>query len=57
MAVSVTEAAGMVGISKSTAYSLVERGELPAVRITEKRLIIPVKALEEWLNKKIELKH
>ena len=54
LAVSVTEAAKALGISKSTAYSLVEQKILPCVRIGEKRIIIPVKALEEWLQAQSE---
>jgi len=51
LAVSVTEAARLLSVSKSTAYALIEQGLLPAVRVGEKRLIVPVKALEDWLEK------
>ncbi len=50
LAVSVVEAARMLSLSKSTAYALIEQGILPAVRVGEKRLIVPVKALEAWLD-------
>ena len=50
LAISVVEAARLLSISKSTAYSLIQQGQLPAIRITAKRLIVPVKALEAWLQ-------
>lgn len=54
LAVSVSEAAKLISVSKSTCYQMCEQGRLPAIRITEKRLIIPVKALQEWLDKQSE---
>ncbi|MFC1902350.1 helix-turn-helix domain-containing protein [Chloroflexota bacterium] len=54
LAVSVVEAARLISVSKSTAYALIEQGHLPAVRVGEKRLIVPVKALEAWLEKQSE---
>ena len=51
LAVSVTEAAKLISVSKSTAYSLVEQNIIPCVRIGEKRIIVPVKALQLWLER------
>ncbi|MBA7632493.1 hypothetical protein ES703_40039 [subsurface metagenome] len=48
LAVSVTEAARLISVSKSTCYALIEQGRLPAVYIG-KRKIIPVSELERWL--------
>lgn len=45
LAVSVEEAAGLLGISRSFAYELVRRGELRAVRLS-RRLVVPVVSLE-----------
>lgn len=48
LAVSVREAARMLGIRRDTARRLIAAGELPAVRIGT-RWRVPVAALEEWL--------
>jgi len=45
LAVSVTEAAGMLGISRGLAYELVHRGELPVIQLG-RRLVVPIVALE-----------
>lgn len=45
---SVTEAAAMLGISRSHAYELVARGELPSVRLG-RRLLVPLTAIEKIL--------
>ena len=50
LAVSVSEAARLLSISKSTFYRLVQEGKAPAIRVTEKRLIVPVAALQAWLQ-------
>jgi excisionase family DNA binding protein len=42
----VEEAAGLLGISRGLAYELVNRGELPALRLG-RRLVVPVSALED----------
>ena len=39
-----TEAAAILGISRSTAYELVKAGELPALRLG-RRIVIPTHAL------------
>lgn len=51
LTVSVEEAAGILGISRGTAYQLAKEGRLPAIRISDRRIIIPRKALEELLAK------
>jgi len=45
LAMSVEEAAEMLGISRGLAYELVHREELPALRLG-RRLVVPVAALE-----------
>ena len=54
LAISVVEAAKLTSLSKSTVYSLVEQGIIPAVRVGEKRIIIPVKFLQLWLEQQLE---
>ena len=50
MTVSVDEMASMLGISRSVAYQLVKEQGFPAIRVSERRLIIPIKSLEKWLS-------
>ena len=50
MTVSVCEAARLLGISRNLAYELVRTGELPAVRVGERRWLVSVVALERWLE-------
>lgn len=45
----VTEAAAVLGISRSTAYELARAGTLPALRLG-RRLVVPTHALEELLE-------
>jgi len=40
----------MLGISRNLAYELVRSKQLPAVRVGEKRLLVPVAALKKWLQ-------
>lgn len=50
LTVTVNEMAEMIGISRATAYDLTKREGFPAIRISERRIIIPVDKLKEWLN-------
>ncbi|MCP4967116.1 MAG: helix-turn-helix domain-containing protein [bacterium] len=45
----VTEAAEVLGISRSSAYELVQSGGLPALRLG-RRLVVPTHALEALLD-------
>jgi excisionase family DNA binding protein len=49
LVLTVTEAAESLGISRSFAYELVRRGELPAVQLG-RRLFVPKKALIDKLD-------
>lgn len=49
IAISVPEAAQVIGISVPNAYNLVRAGILPAKKIG-KRWVVSVKALEAWIN-------
>jgi excisionase family DNA binding protein len=51
--VRVDEAAQILGISRSTAYEAVRRGELPVIRIG-RRLVVPRAALERMLGQAVE---
>ena len=48
----VTEAAHVLGISRSTAYELVHAGTLPALRLG-RRIVVPTRALEQLLDSPI----
>lgn len=45
----VTEAAEVLGVSRSTAYELVRSGDLPALRLG-RRIVVPEHALDELLD-------
>lgn len=49
-ALSVTEIAETLGISRTTAYELVNREDFPSMRIGQ-RIIVPVDALDRWLER------
>ena len=46
----VEETARILGISRGTAYLLANSGGIPAIRIGQRRLVVPRKALEEFLS-------
>jgi excisionase family DNA binding protein len=49
LAVAVEEAAHLLGISRSLAYELCARGELPTIRLG-RRLVVPKRALFEMIE-------
>jgi excisionase family DNA binding protein len=49
LTMSVEEASDALGISRSLAYDLVRRGELPAMRFG-RRIVVPVRALEDLVE-------
>jgi excisionase family DNA binding protein len=49
IAVSVEEAAESLGISRAHAFRLVERGELPTIRLG-KRILVPIDRLQKLLQ-------
>jgi excisionase family DNA binding protein len=49
LTMSVEEASDALGISRSLAYELVRRGELPALRFG-RRIVVPVRALEDLVE-------
>lgn len=49
LVLTVTEAAGVLGISRAHAYELVARRELPALRLG-RRIVVPRRALERLVN-------
>ena len=52
-AVSATEAARLLGISKPTVYTLMERADFPRFKVGT-RVLIPVDGLREWVRRQSE---
>lgn len=50
VAINVKELAKMLGISEPRTYDLTKREGFPAIRVSERRIIIPVDALNRWLS-------
>ena len=49
----VPQVAEMICLSRSTAYRLVARGEIPSVRVSQRRIIIPETLLTKYLALRI----
>ena len=54
MAFTVEEMARLLGISRSVAYQLAKEKDFPVIRVSDRRLIIPRKGLEKWLDERAE---
>lgn len=50
LSLKVEDVAAVLGISRRVAYSLTRQKGFPAVRVGEKRLIIPRDRFLQWLN-------
>ncbi len=50
LAVSVDEVARMLGISRPVAYQLAHQSGFPAIRVSDRRIIVPVDSLKDWLE-------
>jgi len=55
-AYTIEEASKVLGVSKSYMYELTKHKGFPAMKIHGKKIVIPKKALEEWMQKKFEEK-
>ncbi|HHY08680.1 MAG TPA: helix-turn-helix domain-containing protein [Corynebacteriales bacterium] len=53
---SVREAAGpnWLNCNPKTVYRLARRADFPALRVGEKRIMIPVELLEKWIQRQAE---
>lgn len=47
----VDEMAAAIGVSRPVAYELVRKEGFPAIRVSERRIIIPVDSLKRWLDR------
>jgi len=50
LTMTVEEASEALGISRSLAYELVRRGEIPSLRLG-RRIVVPVRALEDLVER------
>lgn len=48
----VKEMASLLGIALPQAYDLCRKTDFPSVRISPRRIVIPVAALDAWLDRK-----
>lgn len=49
LALSIREASVRLGISEGTTWAMIRAGRIPSVRISPRRVVIPVAALERLL--------
>ena len=47
-ALSITEAAEMLGVSRPTLYKMIKEGKIPALRL-RRRIVIPIDEFNEWV--------
>ena len=48
-----SEVAARLGLGRSTIYELIQRGELPVIRVG-RAVRVPVVALERWVERRID---
>lgn len=46
---SVAEAADLIGCSRSTVYELIKTGQIPAIRISQRKYRVLEDGLNEWI--------
>jgi len=49
----VSEVAGLLGVSLPIAYQLAKSEGFPSIRISNRRLVIPAEALTRWLDDQV----
>ncbi len=50
LTMTIEEAGEALGISRATAYMLAKTGGIPVIRLGERRLVVPRRALEKMLE-------
>lgn len=45
----VHEVATRLGISRNAAYAAIRAGEIPSIRVGQRRIIVPIVAFDAWL--------
>ena len=55
LTVTVEEAGRLLGISRNLAYELISQGKIPAIRLGQRRVVVPLESLKRYLaNSAIE---
>ncbi len=54
LALSVAEVAETIGICRPAVYELLKRKDFPSVRVSDRRIVVPVDALRRWLDEQAE---
>jgi len=49
---SVKETANILGVSIHTIYKLIESGEISAVKVSQRKIVIKAEEIERYINKK-----
>lgn len=53
LTLNVEEMGELLGVSRQTAYNLIHRADFPVLRIG-KRILIPKKQLEAWMDRQVD---
>ena len=48
------EVAESLGICKPEVYQLFKRADFPSVKLSERRVVVPVDALKKWLDRQAQ---
>ena len=51
MIFTVEEVADILGIAKGNAYQLCRQPDFPAIRVSPRRIVIPVDGLKAWMER------
>lgn len=46
---SVSEAATALGVGRNVMYTLCSRHDFPAIKIGERRIVVPINGLKQWI--------
>lgn len=50
LTINVDELARILGISRPVAYQLIKTKGFPAIRVGQRRILIPIDSLQNWLS-------
>lgn len=53
----IPEASAKLGVSIGTFRKLLYGGDMPYIRVSPRRIVIPVSAFEEWMREKTQEAH
>ena len=54
LTVTVDEMAQMLGVSRPVAYQLAHSQGFPSIRVSARRIVVPIDGLKAWLAEKAE---